>query len=86
MMNNAGMSAVIVAGFNGAGRLLRDPFWQPNAVEKMVFQNHLTFIAQLLNVYAMWVVKMSICAYLPALNFSREYRWVVWVSRADSST
>jgi hypothetical protein len=86
MMNNAGMSAVIVAGFNGAGRLLRDPFWQPNAVEKMVFQNHLTFIAQLLNVYAMWVVKMSICAYLLALNFSREYRWVVWVSRADSST
>jgi hypothetical protein len=26
------------------------------------------------------VVKLSICAYLLALNFSKTYRWVVWVS------
>ncbi|OAL04520.1 hypothetical protein IQ06DRAFT_214410 [Phaeosphaeriaceae sp. SRC1lsM3a] len=74
----AGMGISIACGLNGAGRLLRDPFWQPDPVEKMVFQNHLTFAAQLLNVYGMWVVKLSICAYLLALNFSRTYRWVIW--------
>ncbi|KAF1832844.1 hypothetical protein BDW02DRAFT_528991, partial [Decorospora gaudefroyi] len=33
---------------------------------------------QLLNLYSMWIVKLSICAYLLALNFSKRYRWVVW--------
>jgi hypothetical protein len=81
-MNNAAISVTIVAGFNGAGRLLGDPFWKPDAVEKMVYLNHLTFASQLRNVYGMWVVKLSICAYLLVLDFSRRYRWVVWVSRA----
>jgi hypothetical protein len=79
-MNNAAMAVTIVSGFNGAGRLLSDPFWQPDTVEKMVYQNRLVFAAQLLNVYAMWIVKLSICTYLLALNFSRGYRWVIWVS------
>ncbi|KAF2849533.1 hypothetical protein T440DRAFT_555830 [Plenodomus tracheiphilus IPT5] len=73
-VSNAGMIVTIVCGFNGAGRLLEDPFWQPNAVDKMIYQNHLTFASQLLNVYGMWVVKLSICVYLLALNFSRGYR------------
>jgi hypothetical protein len=80
MMSNAGTSTVVVAAFNVAGRLLRDPFWQPDVTEKMAYQNHLTFTAQLLNVYGMWVIKMSICTYLLNLHFSKEYRWVVWVS------
>jgi hypothetical protein len=79
-MNNAAISVSIVSGFNGAGRLMSDPFWQPDTVEKMVYQNHLVFASQLLNVYAMWIVKLSICTYLLVLNFSREYRWVIWVS------
>jgi hypothetical protein len=79
-MNNAAMAVTIVSGFNGAGRLLSDSFWQPDTVEKMVYQNRLVFAAQLLNVYAMWIVKLSICTYLLALNFSRGYRWVIWVS------
>ena len=79
-MNIAAISVTIAAGFNGAGRLLRDPFWQPSAVGKMVYVNRLTFASQLLNVYGMWVVKVSICAYLLALNFSKGYRWVIWVS------
>jgi hypothetical protein len=74
------MAVTIVSGFNGAGRLLSDSFWQPDTVEKMVYQNRLVFAAQLLNVYAMWIVKLSICTYLLALNFSRGYRWVIWVS------
>jgi hypothetical protein len=76
----SGMAVSVACGLNGAGRLLSDPFWQPDGVHKMIYQNHLTFAAQLLNVYGMWVVKLSICAYLLALNFSKTYRWVVWVS------
>lgn len=40
----------------------------------------MVFAAQLLNVYGMWVVKLSICTYLLALNFSKAYRRVIWVS------
>jgi len=79
-MNNSAMAVSIVSGFHGAGRLLSDPFWQPNTVEKMVYQNRLVFASQLLNIYAMWIVKLSICTYLLALNFSKGYRWVIWVS------
>ncbi|KAI8931672.1 hypothetical protein NX059_011319 [Plenodomus lindquistii] len=76
-VSNAGMIVTIICGFNGAGRLLEDPFWQPNPIDKAINQNHLTFASQLLNVYGMWVIKLSICAYLMALNFSRGYRWVI---------
>jgi hypothetical protein len=76
----SGMALSIACGMKGAGRLLGDPFWQPNAVDKMILQNHLTFAAQLCNIYGIFVVKLSICAYLLALNFSKTYRWVVWVS------
>jgi hypothetical protein len=80
MISISGMVLSIVCGLSGAGRLLGDPFWQPDAVDKMIFQNHLTFATQLCNVYGMFVVKLSICAYLLALNFSKTYRWVIWVS------
>ncbi|KAH7067877.1 hypothetical protein FB567DRAFT_541392 [Paraphoma chrysanthemicola] len=77
-VSNAGMIVTIVCGFNGAGRLLRDHFWKPNAQDMMIYQNHLTFASQLLNIYGMWIVKLSICAYLLALNFTRSYRRVIW--------
>lgn len=81
MLSNSGIVISIVYGFNGAGRLLRDPFWEPDREDKQIYQNHLTFADQLLNVYGMWIVKLSICAYLLALNFSKAYRWVIWVSK-----
>jgi hypothetical protein len=59
------MAVSIVRSFYGAGQILSDPFWQPNPVDKMIYQNHITFAAQLLNVYGIWVVKLSICANLP---------------------
>ena len=74
-MNIAAISVAIACGFAGAGRLLHDPFW---TLDKMIYQNHITFASQLLNVYGMWVVKMSICEYLLALDFSKRYRWVIW--------
>ncbi|KAF2628945.1 hypothetical protein BU25DRAFT_409439 [Macroventuria anomochaeta] len=68
-------SAAIACGFAGAGRPLHDTFW---TLDKMIYQNHLTFTSQLLNVYGIWVVKLSIRAYLLALNFSKRNRWVIW--------
>ena len=59
----------------GRGRLLRDPYW---TVERKIRQNHITYIGQIMNVYGMYIVKLSICGYLLALNFSRNYRWVIW--------
>lgn len=77
---NAGMIAAIVTSFHGAGRLLRDPFWDPNPVDKMAYVNQVSFASQMLNIYGIFVVKLSICAYLLILNFSQRYKWVIWVS------
>jgi len=43
-------------------------------------QLHVIFITQCLNVYAMFLVKASICAYLMALDFGRNYRILIWIS------
>lgn len=75
---------MIVCAFHGAGRLLRDPFWQPDMVDKMIFQNHLAFASAILNMYGIWVVKLSIGVYLLALNFSPAYRYVIWVGYSTS--
>ena len=50
VMNVAAISVAIACGLAGAGRLLRDPFW---TLDKKIYQNHNTFISQLLNVYGM---------------------------------
>jgi hypothetical protein len=78
-LNIATISVSIACSFAGAGRLLRDPFW---TVDKMIRHNHLTFASQLLDIYGMWVVNLSICAYLLALNFSKRYRRVIWGTAA----
>jgi hypothetical protein len=66
------MAVSVVCGLHGAGRPLSDFFWQPDTIDKMIYQHHLTFAAQLLNVYGMCVVKLRICPYLLALNFSKD--------------
>jgi hypothetical protein len=81
MLCNAGIAVAIVSSFHGAGRLLDDPFWSTNRDEKMAYQNKLSFASQMLNIYGIFVVKLSICAYLLILNFSKRYRKVVWVSQ-----
>ncbi|KAJ4300849.1 hypothetical protein N0V90_002937 [Kalmusia sp. IMI 367209] len=40
----------------------------------------LTFIGGALNMYSVGFAKLSICAYLLGLNFSRAYRWAVYCS------
>lgn len=68
----------IVAAREGQGRLMADPYWVvPGNTSR---QLHVIFITQCLNVYAMFLVKASICAYLMALNFGPSYRVLVWVS------
>lgn len=38
------------------------------------------WIGQLLNLYGMALVKLSICAYIFMLNFSKGFRILIWVS------
>lgn len=64
-----------MAGFAGTGRLQRDPFL--TITRRLQLQKYL-FIGQILNIYAMFLIKLSICAYLLALNFSKLYRRLMW--------
>lgn len=80
MLCNVGMAITAVCSFHGAGRLLRDPFWDTDSVDKMIYQNHLAFASQSFNMYGFWVVKLSVCAYLLILGFSKAYKRVIWVS------
>jgi hypothetical protein len=75
---NSGIAVAIFSSFHGAGRLLRDPFWEKDTENKMRYQNQLSFASQMLNIYGIFVVKLSICAYLLILDFSRCYKRVVW--------
>ncbi|KAI4660340.1 uncharacterized protein J4E78_005043 [Alternaria triticimaculans] len=68
----------VLAAKAGQGRLMADPWWTvPGNTSREL---HLIFITQCLNVYAMFLVKASICAYLMALDFGRSYRVLIWVS------
>lgn len=70
----------ILAANGGQGRLMADPWWLiPGKTSR---QLHVIFISQCLNVYAMFLVKASICAYLMALDFGRSYRIIIWFSVA----
>ncbi|KAL1604764.1 hypothetical protein SLS60_004304 [Paraconiothyrium brasiliense] len=68
----------ILAVKGGQGRLMADPWWTDMAHTSN--ELHIIFISQCLNVYAMFLVKASICAYLMALNFGPSYRILIWIS------
>lgn len=64
----------------GAGRHVWDPILSvPGNMEK--FLKYL-WIGQLLNLYGMALVKLSICAYILMLNFSKPFRILIWISMA----
>ncbi|KZM27309.1 hypothetical protein ST47_g1556 [Ascochyta rabiei] len=69
----------VMAGISGAGRPRRDPFL--TIVQGVQLQKYL-FMGQILNIYALFLIKLSICAYLLALNFSKAYRYLMWVALA----
>jgi hypothetical protein len=76
-MNTAANVVAILGAYNGEGRIDEDPFLTPG---RRVTAMHLIFAAQSLNVYAIFLVKLSICAYLMPLAFRRGFRAVIWMS------
>ena len=68
----------VLSANSGQGRLMQDPWWlEPGRTSNEL---RYIFITQCLNVYAMFLVKASICAYLMTLGFGRSYRVFIWVS------
>lgn len=68
---------VIIAVHYGYGRLDADPFVTPaRRVQAMRF----LFYSQAISIYSMLVAKLSICAFLMVLKFSKWFRAVIWAS------
>ncbi|KNG48646.1 hypothetical protein DDE82_002708 [Stemphylium lycopersici] len=70
----------IFAAQGGQGRLMADPWWLDPA--RISYEIHMIFICHCLNVYAMFLIKLSVCMYLLALDFGRSYRILIWTSIA----
>ena len=59
---------------------MQDPWWlEPGRTSNEL---RYMFITQCLNVYAMFLVKASLCAYLMTLGFGRSYRVFIRMSMA----
>ncbi|KAJ4288112.1 hypothetical protein N0V90_012129 [Kalmusia sp. IMI 367209] len=67
---------VLRSAHGGMGRLKADPFFTP---DRILTFNHLQFISICLQMYAMFLVKLSVCCYLLPLNFSRKFRIIMWI-------
>ncbi|KAF1929961.1 uncharacterized protein M421DRAFT_381590 [Didymella exigua CBS 183.55] len=61
----------------GGGRHVWDPIQTPANLEKYL---KWLWFGQLFNLYGMALIKLSICAYILMLDFSRAYRIVIWLS------
>ncbi|KAH6669046.1 hypothetical protein B0J14DRAFT_156097 [Halenospora varia] len=77
LLNTAGNAMGIMFAISGQGRLDHDPFL---TVEQKRIANRYNFVAAILNVYAMFLIKLSICSYLLYLNFSKSFRIIIWIS------
>lgn len=77
-MNIASSGVRFKTTHHGQGRHIKDP-----SISKpydLLQYSYYLWIAQILNLIAVAVLKYSICAYLLALNFSRVYLGIVWLS------
>jgi hypothetical protein len=62
----------------GGGRHIYDPiFKEPGNLKEYMYY---LWLGQLLNLYGMALVKLSICAYIFMLNFSKGFRALIWFS------
>lgn len=77
LLNTAGNSMGILFAISGQGRLDHDPFL---TAEQKRIANRYNFVAAVMNVYAMFLIKLSICSYLLYLNFSKSFRIIIWAS------
>ncbi|KAF2107379.1 hypothetical protein BDV96DRAFT_506219 [Lophiotrema nucula] len=70
----------VLCAYAGQGRYLRDPFYKNMSKADKRTLLHYMFVNQSTNLYIMGVVRLSICAYLMALNFSKSFRVVIWAT------
>ncbi|KAH6864661.1 Alpha/Beta hydrolase protein [Alternaria alternata] len=61
----------------GGGRHIWDPMLTPRNLETYLYY---LWLGQLLNLYGMALVKLSVCAYIFMLDFSRTFRIIIWAS------
>ncbi|KAJ4989764.1 integral membrane protein [Stagonosporopsis vannaccii] len=61
----------------GGGRHVWDPIQTPENLEQYL---RWLWFGQLFNLYGMALIKLSICAYILMLDFSRAYRVIIWLS------
>ncbi|KAF1831958.1 alpha/beta-hydrolase [Decorospora gaudefroyi] len=61
----------------GAGRHVWDPFITPDKLRQYLYY---LWVGQLLNLYGMALVKLSVCAYIFMLDFSKAFRIIIWMS------
>jgi hypothetical protein len=61
----------------GGGRHAWDPIMTPHNLRTYLY---FTWVAQLLNLYGMALVKLSVCAYIFMLDFSKTFRIIIWTS------
>lgn len=61
----------------GGGRHVWDPILTPDNLKTYL---HYLWLGQLLNLYGMALIKLSICAYILILDFSKAYRIIIWLS------
>jgi hypothetical protein len=66
----------VTAGY-GAGRHAWDPILTPYNLRQYLYY---IWLGQLLNLYGMALVKLSVCAYILMLDFSKTFRIIIWVS------
>ncbi|KAH7384660.1 Alpha/Beta hydrolase protein [Pyrenochaeta sp. MPI-SDFR-AT-0127] len=61
----------------GGGKHVWDPIMTPANLEKYL---RYLWVGQLLNLYGMALIKLSVCAYIFMLDFSKGFRVVIWLS------
>ncbi|EUC43564.1 hypothetical protein COCMIDRAFT_38501 [Bipolaris oryzae ATCC 44560] len=61
----------------GGGKHVWDPFMTPPRLEKQLYY---VWLSQILNLYGMALVKLSVCAYIFMLDFSKTFRVMIWIS------
>ncbi|KAK7181587.1 hypothetical protein DPSP01_011409 [Paraphaeosphaeria sporulosa] len=61
----------------GAGKHVWDPSESPENLEKYL---KWLWFSQLFNLYGMALIKLSICAYILMLDFTKAYRIIIWMS------
>jgi len=69
--------SVILAAFSGYGRFDKDPYLTS---ERRMTANRYMFYSMAFCTFSVFFAKLSICSFLTVLNFSKGFRYVIWMS------